>query len=31
MILKEKYIGEIFDGGHSLSEWTNNNNLYNQV
>ena len=26
-----QYIGEIFDGGQSLSEWTNNNNLYNQV
>lgn len=26
-----QYISEIFDGGQSLSEWTNNNNLYNQV
>ena len=26
-----QYIGEIFDGGHSLSEWTNNNNIFNQV
>ena len=26
-----QYIGEIFDGGYSYSEWTNNNNIFNQV